>query len=184
MSSRSCLFSERSSPLKSMPFISSLVFDQLVPFHEVSKIISKALTIIANSSKFFEINSYILSYGSFSPTFTHIYFQIYRCSQFLSPYECPCPNSTTWQTLGRAKTNDQLTSCLKHRDERLQIKSKEIKCKMEMWKRNSLLGSQLFSTGWEPRRNVLLTYYKLTSFVSDFPPFSIFYLLAVFSQVL
>ena len=170
MSSRSCLFSERSSPPKPMPLISSLDFDQYL-LMRLLKLSRRLLTVTANSSKLFEINGYILPYGSFSPTFTHIYFQIHRCLQFLSPYECPCPNSTTWQTLGRAKTNDQLTSCLKHRDERLQIKSKEIKCKMEMWKRNSLLGSQLFSY-WVGTQKKCITYYKLTSFMSEFPPFS------------
>ena len=78
-SSRSCLFSERSSPPRPVPLISSLVFDQYL-FTSLLKWSRRLRNVTVNSTQLFEINGYILPYGSFSPTFTHIYIQIYRCS--------------------------------------------------------------------------------------------------------
>ena len=104
-----------------------------------------------------------------------IYFQIYPCSRFnvlfyISRRDRPKEG-------GKQKISLQVVSNLASKG---YTKSKDIKCKMEIWKRNSSPGSQLFSYR-EPRKNLLKV--KLLLLWAIFPcffhsclPFSCYFL--------
>ena len=84
--------------------------------------------------------------------------------------------------LTKAKNKILVYKFLKHGDERLHTKSKEIKGKIEMWKRNSSLGSQLFSYR-QPRKNVskinLPLLWAIFLFFQRFLPFSCYFSLVI-----
>ena len=102
----------------------------------------------------FEINGYILPYGSFFPTFTHIYFQIYRCSQFLSSYECPFPNSTTRKGYNKRLVYQLFKTSRRNVSYIPRVKKSSVKWKCE--KEIVHLVHNYSVTGREPRKNVLL----------------------------
>ena len=128
----------------------------------LSKWSRRLCTVTANSSQLFEIN-HMAPFSLLSLTFTFKYIVARNFSHhmnvlFLIPRH------------GRPKEGVKQTISLKHREERLRTKSKSsVKWKCE--KEIVHLVHNYSVTGREPRKNVLLTCYKLTSFVSNFPVF-------------
>ena len=126
----------------------------------------------ANSSQLFEINGYMLPYGSFfllSLAFTFNYTVARDFSHrvnvlFLIPWHGRSKEGVkqtiSLQVAWNVATKGYITWAKKS--------SVKWKCEKEVVH----LVHHYSVTGRKPRKNALLTYYKLTSFVSDFAIFS------------